>query len=344
MCRHIGGAEVVHRRLRLRLAIGAGEPLDRDGQAAQTRVGVQRNRARARQRRAHWASHPRRVVPHVGGGSVMEGGGARLSKRGGQIRVIEHGRQRALQEPAPTRSPRARISHLSEVWIFTPWRSSHGQPGGRGWCRGEEVVVTEMSFPWLPATRPRIRRLRAKAATTPGRLRIAMGAVVLAVLLAGLAIGALTTVRRDAANAVATRDEPLMVQADRLYASLSDADATAATTFLRGGVEPSNLRGRYLADLRNASLQLAGLGRRVHGSVEAAAICCDRGRAARLQRPHGDCPRQQQAGIPGRRRLRAPSVRPHAREDAAGRRTAVRRPRRSASPSISAPARRHGQP
>ena len=131
--------------------------------------------------------------------------------------------------------------------------------------------MTEMSFPWLPATRPRIRRLRAKAATTPGRLRIAMGAVVLAVLVAGLAIGALTTVRRDAANAVATRDEPLMVQADRLYASLSDADATAATTFLRGGVEPPNLRGRYLADLRNASLQLAGLGRRVDGSVEAAA-------------------------------------------------------------------------
>jgi hypothetical protein len=134
------------------------------------------------------------------------------------------------------------------------------------------VAVTEMSFRRLPATRPRIRRLRAKAATTPGRLRLAMATVVLAALIAGLALGVLTTVRRDAADAVATRDEPLMVAADRLYASLSDADAAAATTFLRGGVEPADLRARYLADLRDASGQLASLGRRVQGSIEPAAI------------------------------------------------------------------------
>ena len=132
--------------------------------------------------------------------------------------------------------------------------------------------MTEMSFRRLPATRPRIRRLRAKAATTPGRLRIAMATVVLVTLPAGLAIGSLTTVRRNAADAVATRDEPLMVGADRLYASLSDADATAATTFLRGGAEPAELRARYLADLRDASVQLANLGHRVQGSLEPAAI------------------------------------------------------------------------
>lgn len=129
-----------------------------------------------------------------------------------------------------------------------------------------------MSFRELPATPPRIPRLRAKAATTPGRLRLAMATVVLVTLLAGLAIGALTTVRRNAADAVATRDEPLMVGTDRLYASLSDADATAATTFLRGGVEPAQLRARYLADLRDASVQLANLGHRVQGSREPAAI------------------------------------------------------------------------
>ena len=129
-----------------------------------------------------------------------------------------------------------------------------------------------MSFRRLPATRPRIRRLRAKAATTPGRLRLAMATVVLVALVAGLAIGALTTARRDAADAVATRDEPLMVAADRLYASLSDADAAAAATFLRGGVEPADLRARYLADLRNASVQLTSLGHRARGSIEPTAV------------------------------------------------------------------------
>jgi hypothetical protein len=129
-----------------------------------------------------------------------------------------------------------------------------------------------MSLPRLGAARPRIRRLRARAATTPGRLRLVMVASVLAALLAGIALAAETAVRRDAADAVTTRDEPLLVAADQLYASLSDADATAATTFLRGGIEPAGLRARYLADLRRSTAQLAALGRRVQGSSEAAAV------------------------------------------------------------------------
>ena len=99
-----------------------------------------------------------------------------------------------------------------------------------------------------------------------------MAAIVLVALLAGLVLGALTALRRSAADAVATRDEPVMVGAQRLYAGLSDADATAATTFLRGGAEPPALRARYVAQLRTASLQLADLGRRVEGSDEAAAV------------------------------------------------------------------------
>jgi hypothetical protein len=129
--------------------------------------------------------------------------------------------------------------------------------------------VTDMSWPRLGATR---QRLRARAATTPGRLRLTMAAVVLVALLAGLLVGALTALRSSSADAVATRDEPVMVGAQRLYAALSDADATAATTYLRGGSEPPALRARYLAALRTASLQLADLGRRVKGSDEAAAV------------------------------------------------------------------------
>jgi hypothetical protein len=126
-----------------------------------------------------------------------------------------------------------------------------------------------MSWPRLGATR---QRLRARAATTPGRLRLTMAAIVLVALLAGLVFGALTALRRSAADAVATRDEPVMVGAQRLYGELSDADATAATTYLRGGAEPAALRARYLAALKTASLQLAELGRRVEGSDEAAAV------------------------------------------------------------------------
>jgi hypothetical protein len=99
-----------------------------------------------------------------------------------------------------------------------------------------------------------------------------MAAVVLAAILAGLALVAVTAVKRDATNSVAMRDEPLMLAADQLYASLSDADATAATTFLRGGAEPADLRARYLADVRRASAQLGALTRRVQGNAEVAAV------------------------------------------------------------------------
>lgn len=99
-----------------------------------------------------------------------------------------------------------------------------------------------------------------------------MAAVVLAAILAGLALVAVTAVRRDATNSVATRDEPLMLAADQLYASLSDADATAATTYLRGGTEPAGLRARYLNDVRRASAQLSALTRRVEGTTDVAAV------------------------------------------------------------------------
>lgn len=129
--------------------------------------------------------------------------------------------------------------------------------------------MTDMSWPRLGATR---QRLRARAETTPGRLRLTMAAIVIVALLAGLLVGALTALRSSSADAVATRDEPVMVGAQRLYRALSDADATAATTYLRGGAEPAALRARYLADLRTASLQLADLARRVEGSDESAAV------------------------------------------------------------------------
>lgn len=132
--------------------------------------------------------------------------------------------------------------------------------------------MTEMSWSRSAVAAPRASRLRAWAATTPGRLRLVMAALVLATLVAALVLVGVTAVQRDATDAVATRDEPLMVDADELYASLSDADATAATMFLRGGTEPADLRARYLADLRRASVQLAALGRRVQGSAEAAAV------------------------------------------------------------------------
>jgi hypothetical protein len=135
--------------------------------------------------------------------------------------------------------------------------------------------AAEVRWRRLPRGRAHAERLRARARTTPGRLRTTMVVLVAAAIVAGLVAGRAADTRRSAAEAVATQDEPLMVQADGLYASLSDADATAAATFLTGGLESPVRRQRYLADIRRASLQLSALTRRVQGSPEAAAAVAE---------------------------------------------------------------------
>jgi hypothetical protein len=50
--------------------------------------------------------------------------------------------------------------------------------------------------------------------------------------------------------------EPLSLDAEQIYQSLSDADATAATAFLSGGLEPAAARQRYNADITQAAIRI----------------------------------------------------------------------------------------
>ena len=86
-----------------------------------------------------------------------------------------------------------------------------------------------------PAARRSWRRSRLDTATTPARLRL----LLVALVLLSLAWGVLAALTADqhasaAANVVAV-SEPLSLDAEQIYQSLSDADATAANAFLAGG-------------------------------------------------------------------------------------------------------------
>lgn len=111
--------------------------------------------------------------------------------------------------------------------------------------------------------------LREHLATTPGRLRMLALLLATTALIFGVVTATAASARRHAADAVAAETEPLLYEADGLYASLSDADATAATTFLRGGIESGARRRRYLNDLRSATSQLTTLTRQVRNSPVA---------------------------------------------------------------------------
>jgi hypothetical protein len=113
------------------------------------------------------------------------------------------------------------------------------------------------------------RRLVARTRSTPGRLTLLM----LALLAIGLATGVAGLVgsaqRSSLVDEVRARTGPLAVQAQELYRSLSDADATAASAFLAGGVEPAELRDRYQADIAAATAALAAAAAGTGGDLPA---------------------------------------------------------------------------
>jgi hypothetical protein len=117
----------------------------------------------------------------------------------------------------------------------------------------------------LTAPAPQVReakragRLAARARSTPGRLTELMLGLAVLGLLAGLAATVGTVQRSALVDGVGARSGPLTVRAQQLYRALSDADATAASAFLAGGVEPPALRDKYQADVAEASAALAAV-------------------------------------------------------------------------------------
>jgi hypothetical protein len=125
--------------------------------------------------------------------------------------------------------------------------------------------------PALAWARRQSEGLLLRVGVTPGRLRLAAVLLGVGALLFGvLAAGAAGT-RNQAAGSVAKQTEPLLGEAQGLYVSLSDSDATAATTFLTGGLEPPARRERYAKDLRVAAGELTTLTREVGASAQAGA-------------------------------------------------------------------------
>jgi hypothetical protein len=111
--------------------------------------------------------------------------------------------------------------------------------------------------------------VRERVATTPGKLVAISVLVGVVALLFGTAAGLAERSRQHAAQAVRSQTEPLLRNAATLYASLSDANATATTTFLTGGLEPQTRRLRYQADLQSASDALSALTKQVGNSPDA---------------------------------------------------------------------------
>ncbi|GAB3480228.1 hypothetical protein [Amycolatopsis cihanbeyliensis] len=101
------------------------------------------------------------------------------------------------------------------------------------------------------------RRIVRATRRTPGRLSlIAVGLVVLALLTGVFGTIAMQD-RKGAIDGLVEHREPLAAAAQEVFRSLSDADATAASSFLFTGGEPRQLRERYELDIAKAGAALA---------------------------------------------------------------------------------------
>ena len=107
-----------------------------------------------------------------------------------------------------------------------------------------------------PAVQRAWPRSRLDTATTPGRLGLLLVGLVLLSLAWGVLAALTAEQHASAASDVVAVSEPLSLDAEQIYRSLSDADATAASAFLSGGIEPAAARQRYNADITQAAIRI----------------------------------------------------------------------------------------
>lgn len=120
------------------------------------------------------------------------------------------------------------------------------------------AALDVMGAPGVSDTRRRfaLRRFRADLSTTPGRLRLLLAVLVLLSLAWGALAAFTVNQYSSAASSVVAVREPGSLDAQQIYRHLSDADNTAATAFLAGGLEPPAARQRYLADIAAAGTEI----------------------------------------------------------------------------------------
>ena len=152
-----------------------------------------------------------------------------------------------------------------------------GTSPGFSWRLADWLVDLFRGQPRVESTSAARQRWRvavdwlfARLRTTPGLLRVFSIALIAVLALMTVVDFRVAEARKNASDAVGLESEPLLVRAQAIYSKLADADATAANTFLVGGLEATNQRQQYLDDIRSASHELTVATREIGDSGAGA--------------------------------------------------------------------------
>ncbi len=123
------------------------------------------------------------------------------------------------------------------------------------------AVQEETSVTW-------VRQRNRWARTTPGWLMVTTGVLVLVAIVTGAVAGLTVLSRSHALSAAQATTEPLVVDAQTVVVTLSDANTTVAGGFLSGPVLPTAAQSRFNHDLAQESTSLTAAAQRAGTSPQ----------------------------------------------------------------------------
>jgi hypothetical protein len=127
-------------------------------------------------------------------------------------------------------------------------------PAAAGYAGPAMTAVGDPPRP-APDTQPTLRQA-VRARTTPAKLRLLLAGLVSLCLIWGAVAAWVVSQRASGASDAASTSETLSYDGQQIYRALSDADATADSTFLAGGLSPINGPARYQTDIAQAAAHL----------------------------------------------------------------------------------------
>ena len=101
--------------------------------------------------------------------------------------------------------------------------------------------------------RRRASRIWSDVLTTPGRMSVFALVAIIAVMVGGVVASSTITQRQSHHETLLAEVEPVANASQTLYSSLTIADSAANTAFITGGIEPAELRERYLQAIATSS-------------------------------------------------------------------------------------------
>ncbi|PAY24170.1 hypothetical protein CEY15_04020 [Dietzia natronolimnaea] len=153
--------------------------------------------------------------------------------------------------------------------------STPGAGGGPGGGTSVGSGSEDIAFSRRRPVRRRAARFWNDALTTPGRMSVFAVVAIVAVLFGGTVASQTITQRQSHHETLLAEVEPVANASQTLYSSLTIADSAANTAFITGGIEPAELRDRYLQAIAASSASIIaasqGLDRSDEESIDQLA-------------------------------------------------------------------------